>query len=196
MELDDAVAARELLYAHEDHEAFPAGSTEPWIANLLGALVVASDAHTVIEIGGFEGYTSSYLLRALVRLPTSRPRLLTVCEIDPQRALLTQRALNAFVDLPPTTLYNVVIEDSLHWLPTLVDESVDFAWIDGCHEKAHVAREIELLWPKMRDKGIMAFHDVFGVTDLQEIVVRAGGYALNLPRLGPAGGLGLIQVRG
>jgi hypothetical protein len=36
---------------------------------------------------------------------------------------------------------------------------------------------------------------VFGVCDLQDVVGKFGGYSIDLPRLGPAGGLGVIQVR-
>ena len=54
--------------------------------------------------------------------------------------------------------------------------------------------EIEALLPKMKAGGLICGHDVFGVCDLQEVFKQFGGYSLALPMLGPAGGLGLLQV--
>lgn len=185
-----AVTARELLYSHADVE-WRAGSAEPWIANLVAALVAAHNPRHAIEIGAFEGYTTTRLLRALRQLP--HVTQLTVCEIDRERANVVHAALER-IDAP-TVQTRIVVEDSHAWLPTLAPDSVDFAWIDGNHEQLHVAHEIEFLWPALRVGGIAAFHDVFGVCDLQKIVHAYGGYSLDLPRLGPAGGLGLIQKR-
>lgn len=187
---DAAVNPREPLNATATDD-WQAGSAEPWVADLLAALIVASHAKTVIEIGGFTGFTSKRLARAL---NTLRRGTLTVCELDPERA----ERVNAELDILrlPHVRHKVIADDSLRWLPTLADESVDFAWIDGDHEKLHVVRELELLWPKMRTGGLICGHDMYGVCDLQAVFTRAPwyGYALDLPRLGPAGGLGIIQV--
>jgi hypothetical protein len=51
------------------------------------------------------------------------------------------------------------------------------------------------LIPKMNPGGLILLHDVYGVCDLQEVVKKFGGYSIKLPRLGPAGGLGVIQVQ-
>lgn len=186
-DLEDAVRLRELLNATDDG-TWRAGSAEPWIADVLAALIVANDVHTAVEIGGFQGYTSLRIARALARLPHDSS--LTVCEIDSARAADVQLKL-----LPVTTRVrrSVVIADSLEWIPTLRDASVDFVWLDGNHEHAHVAREIELLLPKLAPGGLLCGHDVFGVCDLQQEFRRFGGYALDLARLGPAGGIGILQ---
>jgi predicted O-methyltransferase YrrM len=74
-------------------------------------------------------------------------------------------------------------------------EKYDLAWVDDDHTKPHVTRELMALIPKMNPGGLILLHDVFGSTDLQEVVRHFGGYSIKLPRLGPAGGLGVIQVQ-
>jgi predicted O-methyltransferase YrrM len=186
-DLEDATRLRELLNATDDG-SWRAGSAEPWIAEVVAALIVANDVHTAVEIGGFQGYTSLRIARALARLPHDSS--LTVCEIDPVRAADVQAKLT-----PVTTRVrrSVVIADSLAWIPTLRDSSIDFCWLDGNHEHEHVAREIELLFPKLAPGGIICGHDAFGTCNLQQEFRKYGGYALDLARLGPAGGIGLLQ---
>ena len=183
-----AVAARELLNAYAD-PLWHAGSAEPWIADLIAALIVANDTRVAIEVGGFEGYTSAHMKRALARLPHVTE--LTICEIDLARANAVHAALEG-VDAPAVHC-RVVVEDSHAWLPTLAPASVDFCWLDGNHEVAHVAREVELLLPAMRPGGLICGHDVHGVCELWR-VFAPHGIALDLPRLGPAGGVGIIQT--
>ena len=186
----EAVAVRELHYKTTSPD-WQEGSTEPWVVNVLAALVIAINARTVVEIGGFVGYASTRLANALERLGGGE---LTVCEIEPERALLVQTALEE-LRLAHAT-YRVVQDDSLLWAPTLAEESVDFAWIDGDHTQTHVAQEIELLLPKMRRGGLVCGHDVHGVCRLDEVFARfPNSISLDLPRLGPAGGLGIIQCR-
>lgn len=193
---ESAARLRELLYATDD-STWQAGSAEPWIADVLASLIVANDVHTAVEVGGFMGYTSLRLARALARLPHDTS--LTVCELDPARAAATQSALTRV----GTTRVRarVVNEDSLRWIPTLQDRSVDFVWLDGNHEKPHVLQELHALLPKMAPGGIIAGHDVFGSCDLQEVfalvasqTARWRSMSLDLPRLGPAGGIGLLQA--
>ena len=46
-------------------------------------------------------------------------------------------------------------------LPRLRGEAkVDFAFVDGSHEYADVLRDLELLYPLVKDGGWIAFHDV------------------------------------
>jgi len=165
------------------------GCTEPWVVDVLAALVVANRAERVIEIGGFTGFASKRLARAL---NTLRRGELFVCEIDAQRAERVQAELDTLH--LPYVQHTVVLADSHAWLPTLANEHIDFAWLDGNHAKPHVAKEIELLLPKMRANGMICGHDVSGSCDLQEVFKAFGGYALDFPRLGPAGGLGILQV--
>lgn len=161
------------------------GSTEPWISNLVGNFVIASGAKHVLETGSFMGRTSRVIADALAAIGGGH---FTVVEIDRARAEATGRRLEAY----PTVCCQTYCQDILKILPTL--PNFDLAFIDDDHTKAHVQREIELLYPKMNPGGLILLHDVWGSTDLQTVVKQWGGLALDLPRMGPAGGLGLIQV--
>lgn len=187
--IEEAAELRELLNV-TDAGSWQAGSAEPWIAHLVMSLLIANNTKFAIEIGGFQGYTSKSIAEALAFLPGQRA--FTVCEIDTQR---TQDVRNVLQDFHSADLnWTVTQANSLNWIPTLTDASVDFVWVDGNHEAAHVLREIELLLPKMRPGGLICGHDVFGVCDLNKVFAYFGGYSLDLARLGPAGGIGIIQV--
>ena len=38
---------------------------------------------------------------------------------------------------------------------------LDFAYLDGNHDYAHVAEDIELLWPKIKSGGVLGGHDFY-----------------------------------
>jgi predicted O-methyltransferase YrrM len=167
------------------------GATEPYIADLLAALVVASDAKTVLETGGFQGHTSVVLAQALRTLGGERN--LIVAEIDQDRATAIDTAL--YDTVAHSISWKVYADDVMTVIRGQPDESLDLVFLDDDHTQDHVRAEVEALWPKMRPNGLLTFHDVYGVCDLQAVVTSFGGYALDLPRWGPAGGLGIIQVR-
>lgn len=167
------------------------GATEPYIADILAALVTALDAKVVLETGGFQGHTSIVLAQALRELGGART--LIVAEMDQSRANAIDRVI--FETVAHSIKWTVYAEDVLTVIKAQSDESLELCFVDDEHTPAHVRAEIEALWPKMRTNGLLTFHDVYGVTDLQAVVKSFGGYSLDLPRLGPAGGLGIIQVR-
>jgi predicted O-methyltransferase YrrM len=169
--------------SREDHEP---GSTEPWISDLVGMLVVARGARRVLETGSFMGRTSKVIASMLDFLGGGE---LTIMEIDQDRARLTRRQLEAY----PNVKVRLLIGNALVSIPHLADP-IDVAFVDDNHEKKHVERELCLLLPKMAPGGLILLHDVFGVCDLRTVVQKFGGYSIDLPRLGPAGGLGIIQI--
>jgi hypothetical protein len=163
------------------------GGAEPWISRLVADFVIATGARTVLETGCFKGATSSYILDALERLGGGD---LHVCEIELGRLAGTVWRLandSSLVSVHPHE------GDVLHYLATTEDR-FDLAWVDDNHEKPHVTKELSLLIPRMNPGGIILGHDVYGSCDLQEVFAKFGGYSLNLPRLGAAGGMGLIQI--
>jgi predicted O-methyltransferase YrrM len=179
-----------VVYPHPSLEdTYEPGVTEPWISALVASLLNAAGGSTVLETGGFRGITSAWLALTLERMGGGD---LIVAEIDPSRSADIEARLAA---LPlPNTRAHAVCGDVMQIIAGLPDKYLDLAWVDDDHQQHHVASEINALWGKMKPGGIMVFHDCFGVCDLQKVVKKFGGYALNLPRLGPAGGIGFLQV--
>ena len=171
-------------HAMQQHQP---GDTEPWISRLVGDFVVAKGARTVLETGSFQGATSVYIYDALMRLGGGTYYL---CELDRDRVHATATRLQS---LPKGVDVVFSQGDVLQFLRT-TDKRFDLAWVDDNHEKPHVSEELRLLYPKMNKGGLILLHDVFGVCDLRTVVREYGGYSIDLPRLGPAGGIGVIQT--
>lgn len=174
----------------DTHWAYPGGATESWISNVVAALLKATGTAVALETGAFMGHTTVWLAQALRDMGGGT---LHVAELDTDRSVFVSRALGELA-LPNVEVL-VHNRDALAVIHDLPDGTVGLAFLDDDHTQNHVAKEIEALWPKMAPDGIMCFHDVFGVCDLQSVVRHYGGYALDFPRCGPAGGLGILQVR-
>ena len=167
------------------------GCTEPWVASLVSAFIVASGARTVLETGAFLGTTSLVIAETLGKMGGGR---FTAVDIDTHRASLVQEKL-----LKNSIEWNVditvIADDIMEVIKITPNLSLDLVWIDDDHNPEHVSAEIEALYPKMSVGGLMLLHDVFGAgLDLWKIVRAKGGYAIDLPKMGPAGGLGMIQA--
>lgn len=170
------------------------GSTEPYIAELLCALLKASGRTRVVELGAFKGTTSAWLCSTLAKMGGGR---FTAVEYDPEapeRADWTQARLEA-LQLPATVVWDVLRSDARHAIESFPNESLGFVFVDDDHTKPHVRAELQALLPKMQVGGFITGHDVWGSCDLQEVFAEFGGYSLDLPRLGAAGGLGILQIR-
>ena len=61
------------------------GCTEPWIVEVLAALMKASRARTVLECGGYLGTTSAWLAMTLEHMGGGT---FHIAELDPARAFL------------------------------------------------------------------------------------------------------------
>jgi predicted O-methyltransferase YrrM len=170
-----------------DTEPHAAGSTEPWVSRLVADFIVARGARTVLETGAYMGATSVWIADALRRLGGGR---FFLCEIDKaRRGLAVDRLVNKNW-LEVELLERGDVMEFLRATP----ETFDVAWVDDNHTKKHVTAELTLLYPKMNPGGLILLHDVYGVTDLRTVVAQFGGYSIDLWRLGPAGGIGVIQV--
>jgi len=165
------------------------GSTEPWNVEILAALVKASNANTILECGGYLGTTSAWLALTLQQMGGGT---LHIAELEADRALACDKRLS---ELPiKDVTWRVWQDDVLNVIDAQPNESVDFAWVDDSHEADHVDEELTRLKPKMSHKGIIAGHDVYGTCDLWRVFAKHGGFSLDFPRLGLAGGIGIIQV--
>ena len=171
------------------------GSTEPWVQDLLVALLKALQrpSPAVLETGSYLGHTSVRLLHALQEIGRGS---LTVAEWDPEapeRADQTQARLEQAGGSIP---WHVVRSDALAVIRDSPDDSLDFVFLDDNHQHEHVAAELEALMPKIRAGGLITGHDQYGICQLHEEFAKyPNSISLDLPALGPAGGLGIIQCR-
>ena len=155
-------------------------------------MLKAKGGHPVVlETGCFIGTTTAWLALTLDQMGGGT---LIATDIDPSRCEITRKRIatlgisdNVCVVVTPFDVERVIGD---------LTRTVDVVWIDDDHSRLHVESEINALWPKMKPGGLMLFHDVSsdGVCQLGPLVRRYGGIALDLPRLGPDGGLGFLQV--
>lgn len=171
------------------------GATEPYITDAVCALIAANDSKCVLETGGFMGHTSVRLAETLRDM--GGERFLVVAEIDQERANAVDLAIGGALGPIQShrVSWTVWAQDVMRVITERPDESLCAAFVDDDHTVEHVTAEVEALLPKLRAGGLLLFHDVFGVCDLQQVVKRYGGYSLDFPQWGPAGGLGILQVR-
>lgn len=170
------------------------GSTEPWVSQLVANFIVARGARTVLETGTFKGATTVWIVNALAALGGGQ---LHICEIDKEHHAATVFRAATLMSRLGNKVEIVCHESAVSHLcaqNAVPRVRYDLAFIDDEHTKRHVERELTLLYPLMNPGGLILLHDVVGSCDLRTVVAKFGGYSLDLPRLGPAGGLGIIQV--
>ena len=164
------------------------GSTEPWVIDVVAALMVANGSRVVVELGGYKGACSRPLAALLDRMGGGQ---IHVVEYDPVHVATLKERFDALpLDCTTVTVYPVDSLTAMAHLPT----EIDFAWVDDSHDTPHVVAELQHLIPRMRDGGIICFHDVVGHYNLQYVVNAYGGYCLDLPRVSSSGELGILQV--
>jgi len=178
--------------AHHYH----AGATEPWTLQVVGALLIAAQGRSVLEIGTYKGHASTWLCSVLEGLGGG---VYHGVEIDSHRATETHQRLSS-LDIP-NVRWSVTSANSLRFLEFAMPHRYDFAWVDGAHEAEVVAEELRWLAHKdrpeerrMKPGGIICMHDVDGPFGLDELARAYGGIALSFPKIHIAGGLGIIPV--
>jgi len=168
-----------------DLDQYRSGSTEPWTVELLQALVSALRPKRLLELGSFLGLTTRRLAAAM-----GTDAMLVAVEMDADRHHAT---LSAFAHMAQV---QVMHTEALAYLRSQ-PEPFDFVFVDDDHSVQHVAAELDLLLspsnPLVNLGGLIAVHDVDGPFNLAGVVVRHGGWVLQLPKLHVGGGLGLIQ---
>jgi len=110
----------------------------------------------VLEIGSWYGRSTVCLAEVAQQ----------VYACDPHKAANTQILGEKFVSLDNFKEniqgYNnivLLLGKSEDMVPSLGNRFFDVVWIDGCHNYSAVKMDIEVALPKLKDKGIMVFHD-------------------------------------
>lgn len=164
------------------------GATEPWVGQLLAALLVAHGGQDVLELGTSAGYTSVWLVDALQRMGGG-----SFHGFDHGAGSIASATKH--IDALRADLVTVTLEvaRSPECLLALPDDSVDFVWVDDDHGTGHVARELAELQRIVRPRGLVCGHDVFGDYSLHEQFRAIGGYSLNTVRRVGSWGVGIWQ---
>jgi len=133
-------------------------SASPEKATVLYLLAKESRAQTIIELGSCVGISGSYLASAnpqrMVSIEGS-PELSAVAsesirQVKPDAEVLT----GSFSDVLPTVV------------PQLTD-GIDFAWIDGHHEKEPTLRYFDALRPALNSGAVVLFDDISWSVDMR-----------------------------
>lgn len=125
--------------------------TAPEQGALFTLLVAAMGARFAVEVGTFTGYGAVCIARGLS--PGGR---LLCCEVDPERAAIAQRSLEAAGVADRATVEVGPAIETLRGLPA--DAQIDFAFVDA--DKPAYGAYVDELLPRMRPNGLIALDNV------------------------------------
>jgi len=138
----------------------PCNSTTPYFGPLLYWLCRCVNALNVMEIGLAQGWSSFFMASAVKDAGVRNGVEGTYYGVDiaDKKELFDEmnaRGVNA----------KFIHSDSLKWLETQTEiekNKLELVFIDGWHETEHVKREVELIYPLLKDKGdgYLILHDV------------------------------------
>lgn len=162
-----------------DFSIYVGGSTEPWAASVIQALIRLSRPRRLLELGTFEGRTTKAITEAM-------PADAFLSTVD----ISDRRVIDA---LPRSMFYEI---DAIEFLKTSAPDDYDFVFVDDDHTIDHVRQEVELLIDGglVSKGGLVVLHDVIGPFGLDSIIYERGGFIIDLPLFHAAGGLGVIEV--
>lgn len=125
--------------------------TPPETSELIEAIVTASDARKVLEIGTHTGFTSLHILRAIYGKLGA-----ILVSIDARPAHDAE-----FFARPEIATHWEFISG---WTPDafapLMGRIFDLVFVDSDHSVEHTQKELGALWPLTRKGTIFLFHDV------------------------------------
>lgn len=113
---------------------------------------------TTIEFGSCVGIGASYLAAS-----PSCERMITI-EASKDLADIARNSVQQVK--PDAEVYNEFFDDALdHLLPTF-ENGIDFAWIDGHHEKTATIHYFERIKPHLNENSLVAFDDIYWSQDM------------------------------
>lgn len=137
--------------------------TTPFYGILLYSIVKAIQAFNVIEIGVGYGWCSYFMAQAVkenvARHPEMKGRYLALDNSDRTKNLFNKMRDDG---LPVEYIY----KNSLEMKPEELifnDRGIDLVFQDGNHEKEHCLKELDILYPLLKDKGdgYLVCHDTY-----------------------------------
>lgn len=135
-------------------------SVDPVRGTFLHLCAKDKKARVVLELGACAGISGCYL-----GLAPNVQSFVTV-EASSSLAALARDNLKA-AGVRQATVINSLFDDALDKdLPFLLKERIDFAWIDGHHERIATLRYMFKILPSMKQNGIMLFDDIYWSADM------------------------------
>jgi predicted O-methyltransferase YrrM len=151
-----STAAAQQSAAGEKGYQFTADWTTPrtgsWMKHLQG-FVGKPDAHG-LEVGCFEGRSTIWFLENVLTHPTSHMTCIDVFTEDIEKRFDHNIEVSGLSS--KVTKLKGYSQDVLR---TLDYDSVDFAYIDGCHLASCVLTDAVLIWDPLKTGGVMIFDD-------------------------------------
>jgi hypothetical protein len=137
--------------------------------DLIQILNTLPSVATGVEVGVWEGLNSVCLLEAFPRLKLLMVDAYRVygdskiggCQERLNKALIQASELTSFA----ADRRVLMVGDSVECANWIEDGSLDFAFIDGCHQYEFVKRDLEAYWDKVQEGGVVAGHDYNGMGD-------------------------------
>ena len=149
----------------------------------LYAAIRASRPEVVVETGTAAGASATYMLRALMKNGKGCLYSVDIERKDQRIGRLIPDFLRALV--------RIRMGDSLKVLPEILNEagSVDFFLHDSLHTYEHMMSEYQLLYPHMRNGGVICSHDVLFTNAWKHFIKR-----YHLGRWGTVKNLGICLI--
>lgn len=122
--------------------------TPPETSELIAAIVTASDARRVMEVGTHTGFTSLHILKAIYGKQNAK-----LISIDARPAH----------DKTYWATFPGILEHVEGWTPQIfahIQGPFDLVFVDSDHSVEHTSKELGALWPLTRSGTIFLFHDV------------------------------------
>lgn len=122
--------------------------TPPETSELIAAIVTATDARRVLELGTCTGFTSLHILKALYGKENAK-----LVSIDSRPA----HDREFWAKFPGVLEF---VEGTTPQILSSLAGSFDVVFVDSDHSVEHTSKELGALWPITRSGTVFLFHDL------------------------------------
>lgn len=130
------------------------------VGQLMHLIARDSGAQTLLELGSCVGIGASYL----ASVPTCQ-RFISFEGSAGLAKIAKHSTLQVF---EKAEMYNLMFEEGLDTVLPTLNQDLDFAWIDGHHEKQATLHYFDRIKPHLKKGAIVAFDDIYWSTDMLE----------------------------
>lgn len=171
-------------------------ATTTFYGPLFYFLARALNSANIMEIGNDQGWCSGFLAHAVKDNNARYGNKGRFYGIDRGDKSHLQTEFDK-QGLPATFIQDE--NGSVHWLENqtiIAKESLDLVFVDGLHQNEYVMREVELLYPLIKSKGVgfICLHDVYSTCEEAfDLIVNNPQYKFEYVRLPLNYGFGILR---